>query len=620
MPKFSIIIPVCGNEKLTEDCLKSIVENSSDFEVIIVDNGSTPVFKFPDGFSYYAIGPTDKIIRNEKNLGFPVAVNQGIKAATGEVIIILNNDTIVTPHWLELFEQHLKTFDMVGPVSNNVSGPQKIPFELKGLNPTVESFALDNSILKHGQNYPWHRLVFFCVAIKREVIDKVGLLDEQFSPGNFEDDDYCLRAIEAGFKLGIAEDVFIYHICSATHKSENIAYKQLLKTNLAKFMAKWPEWKYKRLQKKCLENCQPASTEKKPSLALCMIVKNEEKGIERAILSCLDFVDEIVISIDTQSTDETETIARRYADVVKFHHFEDDYSAARNSCHQGVKSDFILFLDGHEYVKDYPKLAEHLAIDCEGLLCTVEMENGMKFRNPRIYKNGMQFENPIHELQKMTKIYPYPEFIVQHDRAGGQNLSAVLERNAQRKDQVTNIIGAQFEKNPQDIRAAFHLGLFYAGSGAHRQAIHYFNRYLKYSKNKNERWYVFFNRALCQLALNRCFRAYWSASRADDEIADRWEIAKLKGLIFYQRRKFAKAIEAFVASFKINLGDESYKPWKRDETGTWNLIGECFYNLGNYFKSSTAFSRASDLATDEKFKELLKKRADLMLAMAKNSN
>jgi GT2 family glycosyltransferase len=63
---------------------------------------------------------------NEKNLGFPIAVNQGIRAAKGEIIIILNNDTLVTPKWLSRFEEHLKYADIVGPVSNNVSGPQKV--------------------------------------------------------------------------------------------------------------------------------------------------------------------------------------------------------------------------------------------------------------------------------------------------------------------------------------------------------------------------------------------------------------------------------------------------------------------------------------------------------------
>ncbi len=348
-----------------------------------------------------------------------------------------------------------------------------------------------------------------------------------------------------------------------------------------------------------------------------MIVKNEEKGLARAIESCRDFVDEIVISIDTATTDKTEEIARQYADVVKFYHWQDDFSAARNFAHEGVKSDWILFLDGHEYVEKSPKLAEHLTLDCDGLLCTIEMENGMQFRNPRIYKNGVQFVGAYHEMQALTNRLPYIEFLVKHDRTGGQNLSAALERNAQRDNLLPRIMGEQIKKDPKNRHALFHLALYWQGRGQFKKAIKLQNQTLKISPYKGERWYIFFNRAICQLALNRCFRAFWSISRADDETPDRWESSKLKGLIFYQRRKFAKAIEAFIESFKINTGDQTYKPWPRDEGGTWNLIGECFYALGQYYQASVAFDEASKRIKNEKFKELFSNRSKLMFEMAK---
>jgi len=605
MSKFSIIIPVCGNEKMTRECICSIADNTFDYELIIVDNGSTPAYSGPG-----------KIIRNEKNLGFPVAVNQGIKAATGEVIVILNNDTIVTPFWLDRLNEHLKDFDIVGPVSNNISGPQKIPTEKLTEKSEIYDFARSLYAEKRGAIYPWHRIVFVCVAIRRGVFDKIGLLDEQFSPGNFEDDDFCLRAIEAGFRLGVAEDVFMYHVGSATHKSLNLDYKKLLETNQTKFQVKWPEWKYRQLQRACLENCLPEKSKKKHTLALVMVVKNEEKGLERAILSCRDFVDEIIIAVDNSSTDKTELIALKYCTALKHFDWQDDFSAARNFAHEGVTSDWILFLDGHEFVEKYPKLDEHLALNAEGLLCTIEMENGMQFRNPRIYRKGIQFEGQVHELQKMDKVLPYTEFLIKHDRVGGQDLVASLGRNVQRNDQTFRIFSARLEKNPRDLRALFHLGLYFEGIGQNKRAIKYFNCYLRHSENRSERWYVFFNRALCQLALNRCFRAFWSVSRADDETPDRWEIAKLRGLILFQQRKFAKAIVAFVDSFKINFGDQTYKPWKREDAATWNLIGESFLGLNLYYKAAIAFREAAKKAENKEVKDLFAKRSKLMFKMA----
>ena len=105
------------------------------------------------------------------------------------------------------------------------------------------AFQLENAL----QSIPFHRLVFYCVAIKKEVIDKVGLLDEVYTPGNYEDDDFCMRAIEAGFKLGIARDVYVHHFGSVTHKALNLDYRELVTRNRKIFDTKWGE-KYERLK------------------------------------------------------------------------------------------------------------------------------------------------------------------------------------------------------------------------------------------------------------------------------------------------------------------------------------------------------------------------------------
>jgi len=351
---------------------------------------------------------------------------------------------------------------------------------------------------------------------------------------------------------------------------------------------------------------------KKNTLALVMIVKNEELGLERAILSALPICDEIVIAVDNSSKDKTEEIAKKYATTLKHFDWKDDFAGARNFAHAGVKSDWILFLDGHEYIKECPKLAEKLDQACQGLLCTVEMESGSQFRNPRLYRNGVNFEGQVHEAQKMNPVFLYPEFVVKHDRACGQSLRSSLERGAQRDDQTFRIMNAQLERDPKNVRALLHLGFYFEGRNQCKKAIGYFSRFLKYSNKKSDRWFVFFNRALCHLTLHNNFRAFWSADRANDETPDRWEIHKLKGLIYFDAGKYWKAIEAFVASFKINTGDVSYKPWPRDTAGTWNMIGECFYRLGDYFKANIAFERASTESKDEMQKMLMKKRAELM--------
>ena len=229
---FSIIIPVLDQLEITLKCIESIEDHTEDYEIIIVDNGSSPRWIDNEFIN----------IRNEANLGFPVAVNQGIEAANGDVVVILNNDVIVTPHWLEKLQWHLSHgLDIVGPCTNSISGPQQVLISQynneQELNTAAMAFQLKNAF----QSVPFHRLVFFCVAIKREVIDKVGLLDEVYTPGNYEDDDYCMRAIDAGFKLGIARDVYVHHFGSVTHKALNLDYQELVTRNHKIFDAKWED-------------------------------------------------------------------------------------------------------------------------------------------------------------------------------------------------------------------------------------------------------------------------------------------------------------------------------------------------------------------------------------------
>lgn len=236
----SIIIPVVDKEDYTYQCLESIEANTGGHEIIVIDNGS----KTP--FSYEGI----KIIRNNENFGFPKAVNQGIKASNEKFICILNNDTIVTHNWLNRLVWHLENndLDMVGPLTNSISGPQKYPApfydDVKSLNTVSERIFNENK----RQFFFFPRLVGFCLVMKRRLVDKIGYFDEDFSPGNYEDDDYCLRAIQAGMKLGIAKDVFIHHFRGISHS--NIDYGTLLKKNKAYFDIKWPSVIYNELMEK----------------------------------------------------------------------------------------------------------------------------------------------------------------------------------------------------------------------------------------------------------------------------------------------------------------------------------------------------------------------------------
>lgn len=220
-------------------CLDSIRKtvNKSSCEIIVIDNAST------DGVTDYLKAQSDiKLVCNTQNLGFPAGCNQGISYASPQNdILLLNNDTVVTPNsifWLRMGLYESNSVGGTGSVSNCVSNYQQIP-EVYNTPAEYVGYALKNNI---PLEYPYEnrlRLVGFAFLIKRTVLNIVGLLDERFSPGNCEDDDLSFRIIKAGYKLLLCKNSFIYHFGSRSFCKDMTKYASLLDTNATKFKEKW---------------------------------------------------------------------------------------------------------------------------------------------------------------------------------------------------------------------------------------------------------------------------------------------------------------------------------------------------------------------------------------------
>ncbi|MGE5554073.1 MAG: glycosyltransferase [Betaproteobacteria bacterium] len=235
----SIVILTHNGIEYTKQCVDSIRQYTSEpYELIFVDNGST------DGTIEYLEGLEGvTLIQNPINLGFAAGCNQGMSVARGEYIMLLNNDTIVTPGWLTRLITRVESdpaVGMVGPRSNYVAGPQLIrpvPYgeDLSQLPAYATSLSQENA----GLSSPVLRLVGFCLLMKRAVIDMIGGLDERFGLGNYEDDDFCIRAWAAGFRLLICHDVFVHHFGSRTFAGERLDYVGMIRRNWDKFKAKW---------------------------------------------------------------------------------------------------------------------------------------------------------------------------------------------------------------------------------------------------------------------------------------------------------------------------------------------------------------------------------------------
>ncbi|HMD80775.1 MAG TPA: glycosyltransferase family 2 protein, partial [Anaerolineales bacterium] len=174
-----------------------------------------------------------RYVQQAKNLGFSGGNNVGIRRFLQENdishICLLNSDVIVTDYWLDRLID--KQCDIVSPVTNKADSEQCVPvdYDLKlaeCLDERAERLQGEDfaKLVKFANCWyeAWSGHVvegdatFFCVLLSKAAVQQIGLLDEKFFPGGFEDDDYCLRARAFGYKVHLARDVFIHHWGSAS--------------------------------------------------------------------------------------------------------------------------------------------------------------------------------------------------------------------------------------------------------------------------------------------------------------------------------------------------------------------------------------------------------------------
>lgn len=245
-PLASIIILTYNNIQHTKKCVDSILKKTKypNYEIIIVDNDSkdeTPDYLLKLQKNHSNI----KIVLNNENYGFAKGNNIGIDESSGEYIILLNNDTIVSYGWLSGLIKHLDKDDnlgLVGPVTNAISNESKINVDYTNID-DMDDFALQYTF-KHLNKlcYEMKILAMFCVGMKREVFEDIGKLDENFKVGMFEDDDYSHRLKLKGYKIACTRDVFIHHSDSASFKKlANEEYMRVFNQNKNIFEKKWGE-------------------------------------------------------------------------------------------------------------------------------------------------------------------------------------------------------------------------------------------------------------------------------------------------------------------------------------------------------------------------------------------
>lgn len=226
-PLVSIIIVNWNGGEVFKDCLESLAKiDYPRWELIVVDNGSTDGSEnLPQN---YELGRNYELVKNKSNLGFAKANNQGYRRAKGKYILLLNNDTRLEPDFLSKLVDRMERDEIIGIVQPKIYNMRK-----PGYLDNAGSFLTRIGFLQHwgflekdGPEFSKEREIFTakgaCMLIRRSVIKKIGLFDEDFV-SYFEETDFCWRAWLAGYKILFYPKAKIHHKVGFTIRRLDVA-------------------------------------------------------------------------------------------------------------------------------------------------------------------------------------------------------------------------------------------------------------------------------------------------------------------------------------------------------------------------------------------------------------
>lgn len=238
-----VVIPACGSADLTARCLEHLKKNTGVvLRVVYVDNGSPPGTVEQVKLAAFDLELDMLVIRNETNLGFTVAANQGIRELSGEHrkhhVLLLNNDAFVGPGCVDAMLKHLEWHPQVaatGPLTGD-RGHQSLRNEsrkklsgIKGELPPLHDPNASAKACSRVYVTTENMLTGFCCLKHRDAIADVGLLDEDpgYAGGLGTDDDWCHRARKQGWKLLLCYDAYAAHLHSESFRRLGMDRKRM---------------------------------------------------------------------------------------------------------------------------------------------------------------------------------------------------------------------------------------------------------------------------------------------------------------------------------------------------------------------------------------------------------
>jgi len=361
-------------------------------------------------------------------------------------------------------------------------------------------------------------------VIRRELIDAIGELDERFGIGCFEDDDYCRRAIAAGYLNVIARDVFVHHVGGATFRDSDVDYQALLNSNRIEFADKWnlassglsvgltsqrelrlvapgdgslllqPGSRSDSLAiRRGKETLLVPGTERGSS-CLCMIVRDNENTIIPCLNSIRPWVDRMVV-VDTGSRDRTPHLCRELGAEVYYFPWCDDFSAARNESLRHALGDWVFWMDSDDVIDSANgRSLQRLVRGCHnpnvlGYIWQVHCPGSNSHDltvvdHVKLFRNrpDIRFEGRIHEqillsIRRIGGEVAWTDLFVVH--SGYDRTKVGQERKRQRDFRLLEL---ELRDRPNHPFTLFNLGMTHADVGDSVEAVNYLNRCLAVSK------------------------------------------------------------------------------------------------------------------------------------------
>lgn len=339
-------------------------------------------------------------------------------------------------------------------------------------------------------------------------------------------------------------------------------------------------------------------------ITLTMIVKDEAKGIGKALDSARGLVDARLVFVDNETADDTAQIARDRGARVHIYEWEDDFAASRNKCQNEAATEWVLVLDGHEYVEGdfdvvHEVMKEHPQADAFNV--RVRMESGQEHRHPRLYKRSRaQWINPIHNVLNVEGvIVDMDELVIVHDRHHGQTREARERRNEQREETVIRILSKRILENSQDTRSMFYLAQQHKDALRWEAALYWYERYVKTHGGQQwdeEGYTALYQGARAALVLKDFERARDFGHTATTIYMERAEAWDVIGEVFFVQGNFQQALTAFVTASRCPVPGTARLWFDRDVCeGGWLIhckIASCYARMGRDQEAADVWRKA----------------------------